>query len=364
MKAITDIVIKSGQGDYRVNFFTTLEELSSELDQSQGKYFFLVDDRIEKLHPKLTSILNRQNVMRLVSNEKTKTIDGVKKISEWLVKSGADRKSKLVGIGGGVIQDVTTFTASIYHRGLQWIYVPTTLLSQSDSCIGAKCGINLGEYKNQLGVIYSPSAVFICQEFLTTLDQEMIRSGIGEMIKLSLTGGSNFYAGFEDYLLDKPRISSAQISPFVAQSLFAKKEIIELDEYEYDLRRILNYGHTFGHALEAITSNKIDHGTAVVFGMDLINYLGMKWGMTPAALSNRIRKLLELSGYAINVPIKVSAQDFISKIKHDKKTAEGIVNFAVLHEIGDLRIVPRKIDKKLEREIEEYLNEHSLFTFA
>jgi 3-dehydroquinate synthase len=251
----------------------------------------------------------------------------------------------------------------IYYRGIRWTYIPTTLLSQSDSCIGAKCAVNLKGHKNQLGVIHSPSEVLIVEEFLNSMSDEGIKSGFGEIYKLSVTGTCHFYSELKEYLSEYG-LQKKNVLEIIQLSLLAKQEIIELDEYEQDLRRILNYGHTFGHALESLSDHKISHGVAILFGMDLINYVGVNWNITNKDFYSDFKSTITKYYKDLTFNIKVDSAMLLKEILTDKKMFEGNMNFAIPKNIGDIRIVKSKIDDDLQKIIQDYLDNESIFNFS
>jgi 3-dehydroquinate synthase len=345
--------ISSAQGDYPVEFYESVIDLSSEKTWPSDCYF-LVDRNVWELYKSKLDFIQAEKTLILDAHEKVKTMQGVTDVIEWLNQKGATKSSLVVGIGGGIIQDISTFVSHVYYRGIKWIYVPTTLLSQSDSCIGAKCGINVLSNKNQVGVLHSPSKVLIVQEFLQTLDRVDYESGYGEIFKLSVTGPNQFFSTLEEHLV-KHGLEHSKALPIIAQSLNAKKAIIEIDEYEQDLRRILNYGHSFGHSLESLTENRISHGYAVLFGMDLINFLGVEWGITSADFAMEFRKLISSHFPSLQIE-RVDSHRLVEGLKKDKKTLHGKINFAVVKEVGNIVIVEREINKDLESLVEKYLS--------
>jgi 3-dehydroquinate synthase len=352
------IVIKSRQGDYKVDFVSNVSELSS-LSVS-NETFVVADALVYELYSAQLGKLTDLPTYLVDANEETKTIEGVSNLVDWLLKNKATRSANIIALGGGVIQDLVTFTAHIYYRGVSWTFLPTTLLSQSDSCIGAKCGINVLPLKNQLGVLHSPSHVVICSAFLETLPSIEIDSGYGEIYKLSLTGSGEFFQLLEKEVSDNGHKNS-QILELTRLSLIAKQEIIEEDEYESDLRRVLNYGHSFGHALEALTHNQVPHGIAVMWGIDIINFLGEKWGISNPEIVTRVKLLIE-NTVDFQIEEMPSASDFVRMLGRDKKVENGLMNFAVMHEIGDIRIHSKALDEDLVLLVQEYLDGKPLFT--
>jgi 3-dehydroquinate synthase len=355
-------MIKSKQEDYPVFFFSDINE--AILNVTASDLFILIDRNIHDIYKvQLNDFLSKNPYFIAEPTEQFKSLSGVEKVAEWLVENKATKSSHIIAIGGGITQDVATFVSSIYHRGIRWTFFPTTLLSQADSCIGAKCGINLNEVKNQLGVIYAPSQVFIVEEFLGTLSEEEFKSGFGEIYKLSVTGEREFYEELKSHL-SRNGLKNVNMKQLIKLSLLAKQEIIELDEYENDLRRVLNYGHTFGHALEAISKNKIPHGVAILFGMDLINFLGFKWGITSQDFFLDFRKTIQNHYRELNYKIVIDASKLIDKIKSDKKMFAGSMNFAVPIKSGEIIIHKYVIDDKLKILVQEYLDHETIFNFT
>jgi 3-dehydroquinate synthase len=349
-----NLVIDSAQGAYPVTFHKSVSNLAYILDLQEDAYF-LVDEKVWELHKEKLTFVNQTRMLLLVADEDTKNLRKVIEVVEWLNQLGATKSSLLVGIGGGVIQDVSTFVAHIYYRGIKWVFLPTTLLSQSDSCIGAKCGINVLGKKNQIGVLHSPSGVYIAEEFLGTLNKVEFESGFGEIFKLAVTGTNEFYCDLKAHL-DTYALSPENSLPLIERSLVAKKTIIEIDEYEKDLRRILNYGHSFGHSLEALSNNKITHGYAIIFGMDLMNCLGMNWGITDPDFETDFRQLVASYFPDFKLEEKIDPRLLVEGLKKDKKVEHGRINFAVVRKVGQIEIVQKEIDDALLREVENYLN--------
>jgi len=264
MNDLDNLLVHSGQGNYPVEFFVNIEELIASKSEHSDEVFIVIDEHVLDLYPVLSSFYPKSPIYTVVASEATKTLQGVEELSSWLISVSATRSSRIIAIGGGVVQDLVTFTAHVYYRGISWEFIPTTLLSQSDSCIGAKCGINVAPFKNQIGVFHSPSKVSIVSEFLNTLSEIDLESGFGEIFKLSVTGHDEFFDALKHFLL-LPRRTNNELLNLLHLSLKAKKSVIEEDEYENDLRRILNYGHSFGHALESLTNYAVSHGHGVFF---------------------------------------------------------------------------------------------------
>lgn len=225
-------------------------------------------DAIIFIDERLNHVLSgkRANVIRVAATEKNKSLEQAAPIITKLRELGANRSTHVLAIGGGIIQDIVTFVTSIYMRGIPWSYLPTTLLGMVDSCIGGKSSINVSGYKNLIGNFYPPTKVVIDLDFLKSLNAEQIVGGLCEAIKICYARSMEQFAA---YLADAPTITMtpSQAKRIVVQSLRAKQWFIEIDEFDQKERLLLNFGHTFGHALEAGTEFRITHGIAVGIGM-------------------------------------------------------------------------------------------------
>lgn len=354
--------IKSGQGDYAVDFPATTGDLLEAL-LAVPRAIVIMDRNIATLYAsQLAPLLQACPTLLIDATEEEKTPAGVTRAWEFFQQSDATKQTAVIVIGGGIIQDIGQFAAHNYYRGLNWHYVPTTLLGMADSCIGAKCGINLGAYKNQLGVFHSPARVLICLPFLQTLSDTEIRSGYGEIVKLLLTrSGPELFAGLRDEV-DARGFRNPRLAEFIRQSLEVKKTVIEEDEYERDLRRILNYGHTFGHALEAITHHGIPHGMAVAWGVDLANYISWRGGLLAEADFQAMHQFLA-AHWGWQLPRRVGAEELVAGTKRDKKVADGKINLILCTRPGELRIVPRIYDDTLTATVAEYLERYNVVSY-
>ncbi len=354
-----NMMIKSLHHDYAVTFSESVDALGSQLEKYQNKVF-VIDNRVLDLYSeKLSPIFDGSPTYAVSALESTKTVEGVQKLLDWLLEQNCNRSTTIIGVGGGIVQDLVTFTSNIFYRGTSFVLVPTTLLSMCDSCIGAKCGINYGSFKNQLGVIHAPSGVHIIADFLDTLDEVDIKSGYGEILKLAITGSQVAF----DELVHQVELNGLQgphLLDLVRQSLEIKKVIIELDEYEHDLRRILNYGHTFGHALEALTNHMIPHGLAVAWGIDVINYLQAEREPRLRALYVQAHDFIS-SHLSFKLDVFPSATELVDMTKRDKKMSGKILNLALPNSAGELIISPTELDESLVRTVAKYLQDENVF---
>lgn len=356
---IQTLPIRSAQGDYQVHFSP---DVSSALAATVtvGDCFYLVDATVMRLYDsELKEPLSSRPCLVVEATEEAKTLGGVSMVVDWLQKNNATKGSVIVAVGGGIIQDLATFSSHIYYRGIRWIHVPTTLLSMSDSCIGAKCGINLNEFKNQLGVFQSPSAVFVASSFTRTLSDLDVASGYGEILKLMLTGAPD---GLDrlDRAVASGGLRNPQLAALIYESLSVKKVVIEEDEYERDLRRVLNYGHTFGHALESLTSHEVPHGLGVAWGIDLVNHIAVARGLLSEDVFARVHRWI-LEQMPFRLSRRVSPAELIAAARRDKKATGNTVNLVLLERPGSLKIVKVPFDATLEAQVADYLERHDVF---
>jgi 3-dehydroquinate synthase len=250
--------IKASSGNYRVTVGKGM--LSSSLNQHTD-VVILIDDFLTSALPP-----GDKKVIYVTAVEGSKSLEQAAPIVIKLRELGAHRRTHLLAIGGGIIQDVATFLASIYMRGIPWSYLPTTLLGMVDSCVGGKSSINVYGYKNLIGNFYPPSEVIIDLDFLHTLNAEQLIGGLFEAAKICYARSPAEFAG---YLADVPSVTMSpdQAERIIIRSLLSKQWFIEIDEFDQKERLLLNFGHTFGHALEAGTDFRISHGIAVGIGM-------------------------------------------------------------------------------------------------
>lgn len=308
--------VKSIIHDYDVQFIDNFEQtISNELIDGD---FIIVDNKIKELYSKqLTPILCKFQHIGIHATENQKSYQGIIPIIQILIENGFRKNHRLVAIGGGITQDVTAFISSIMYRGVNWIFFPTTLLAQGDSCIGSKTSINFGEFKNQIGGFYPPNKIFIDPVFIDTLSEKEMKSGMGEMLHYFIVSGSEDFNMYKN--LYKQAYSDKNIlAKLIARSLEIKKSYIEVDEFDQNIRQVFNYGHSFGHAIESLTHYKVPHGIAVCFGMDMANFISMKLGLIPAEIRNEIRVVVETiwKGYNIN---DIDIQLFLKALSKDKK---------------------------------------------
>jgi len=269
-------------------------------------------------------------VITIETGEKNKTIDTVRSVYEQLLAFEADRSSFIVGIGGGIVCDVAGFVASTYMRGVRFGFVSSTLLAQVDASVGGKNGVNFGGYKNLVGVFNQPEFVICDLNLLKTLPQREILSGFAEIIKHGAIADQDLFAYLEENCDRALDLEQTVIEKLVYDSVIIKSAIVNRDEKEKGERRKLNFGHTFGHAIEKVT--QVRHGEAVSAGMILASELGVKRGVLSMQDSARIARLLENFGLPVRLPF--DGQQVLEAIRMDKKREGDLIYFVLLREIG------------------------------
>jgi 3-dehydroquinate synthase len=310
------LVIHSHRGTYQVSFD---EDALDRLGQSPPKnWHFIIDAKVAKLYSNaLSRLLASPSVLQLEATESNKAIDKIEGYVEHLLQRRVRRSDVLIALGGGIVQDVVCFLATTVLRGLEWHHYPTTLLAQADSCIGSKSSINVGNKKNLMGTFYPPSNIFITTQVLETLDEKDIHSGIGEMLKVHAICGPE---AFDQIAKDYPRLLNDRdvLVRYIRQSLEIKKPYVELDEFDRGPRNVMNYGHSFGHAIESATDFAIPHGIAVTLGMDMANYVSMQLGRMGRPHFDRMHGTLAANYVGFeNVDIPFDA--FLTALGQDKK---------------------------------------------
>jgi len=323
-----DIAIQSHKGPYRVSFAEDL--LSKPEFLLEGQPLFLVDANVARLYADdLALVLSLPTTQIIEATEENKSIEQIIPVIARLVELRARRGQTLVAIGGGIIQDITCFIASTLLRGMPWRFVPTTLLAQADSCIGSKSSINLASAKNILGTFNPPGEIFLCTDFLDTLSERDLRSGIGEILKVhAIEGAASFdrvAADFDRLTTDRPLLLA-----YIRAALLIKKRFIEPDEFDRSIRLVFNYGHSFGHAIEAATDFAVPHGIAVSMGMDMANHIAVQRGLTPVTTFERMHPVLRRN-YAFEAATPIPLDRLLGALMKDKKNTSSALVLVMPH---------------------------------
>ena len=313
-----------------------------------GKVFVVTTEDVwrhagEPLRKALTGV--DFEVLHLPGGEDQKRLAPVEALAEEMVRRGADRTSVVIAFGGGIVNDMGGFLAAIFMRGIPVLQIPTTLLAQVDAAIGGKTGVNLVSGKNLIGAFHQPLAVLTDPAILDTLPDNEYRAGLYEIIKAGIIREPELF----QYLVEQRDAVIARrpeaVDHIIAESVRMKAEVVSSDEREGDLRRILNFGHTFGHALEAETRyQRFLHGEAVAWGMRAAIYLGESTGHVSA--EDSVEMLQVIADYGPIPPVDgIAAENLSARLIHDKKTVQGNVHFVLPVRIGEVTVVSGVDDK-------------------
>ena len=308
--------IQSHKGSYSVDFDNSCIEKFA--DWNFETTHLIVDRKVAQLYPEqLQSVLEAPSVLLLDALETNKSLEKLPDYVDFLVNNKIRRHHTLVAIGGGIVQDITSFLASTLLRGLEWIFYPTTLLSQADSCIGSKSSINCRGTKNILGTFTPPKKIYVSTCFLNTLEISELKSGVGEMLKVhAIAGPHDFQSIADDY--DGLFSDSETMMKRIRRSLEIKKENIEKDEFDKGPRLVFNYGHSFGHAIESATGFAIPHGIAVSIGCDMANYCAAKLGVCGEKIWKDMHPTFK-KNYQDYETVDIPFESFLSALGKDKK---------------------------------------------
>lgn len=325
------MIIQSVRGPYRAAFHLTVAEATKTVPRDRPFHCIVDSNVLELYRDRLAGLLrDAKSVLPLEATEDNKSLENLDLVRR-LSEQGVKRDHLLVAIGGGIVQDLTCFAASILFRGMDWALLPTTLLAQADSCIGSKSSINAAGVKNLVGTFHAPTLVAIATEFLDTLDPRELRSGIGEMLKVHIIDGP---ASFDRLAAEYERLHTdrATMLRFVRDSLEIKKALIELDEFDRGPRNVMNYGHSFGHAIEAATDFAVPHGIAVSMGADMANFIAVRLGRMEAAHFDRMHPVLRRN-YAGYDNLEIPFGKMMDALARDKKNV-GTVLTLILPDQG------------------------------
>ena len=339
------IKVETNTGNYPIIIGTNLSNNLSKILKDNSIYFnkgfLLIDNNLnQKIIKKLTSSLKQKKIIYKFSpSERNKNINNVVKILDLLQKNNFNRNDCLIAIGGGITGDTGGFAASLYKRGLKFINIPTTLLSQVDSSIGGKTGINTNYGKNLIGSFYQPKIVISDINFLKTLNKREIICGYGEILKHSLISNKNFYKFLSKNFSYITNLKSPFIEKAIYESCKIKKLVVEKDEKESGLRKILNFGHTFAHAFEASLgySKKLNHGEAVILGINTALKFSYKNKFLSTNEYNLVKEHIQNSKLPFNIKKYFSLKN-LNKILYfmtkDKKNNSDKINLILLKKIG------------------------------
>jgi len=316
-----------------------------------GHYVMITDNCVGSLYGKklLSSLKDaglNVHMIEFPAGEASKNINTVLDIAGNLLKLEADRETCLIALGGGVVGDITGFVASIFMRSVPYIQIPTTLIAQVDSSIGGKTGVDLPHGKNLLGTFYQPCAVFADLGFLDTLPEKEFNNGLAEIIKYGAIDDEKMFRTLESNMEAIKLKDPKYLLGLVENCCQIKKSIVEIDEKEQGLRRILNFGHTLGHALETISQYTITHGEGVALGMIAAARLSEKMGYLKGNETKRIEALIRSAGLPGKIPKSFAGDSIIPLLRMDKKKKGDIIHFVLLKKIG-MPFISGSIEPKL-----------------
>jgi len=349
------LTIKSRSHDYTVEEFVDLTSALRAVSQPEGACY-LIDQIFSDHHREaIASAIPRERAIFVKATEEQKSFAALTPLFIELMERHTKRDSVLTVIGGGVMQDIGCFVASVLFRGIRWEIIPTTLLAQADSCIGSKSSINIGPYKNQIGTFFPPHRVLLTSAVLATLPWDEIRSGVGEMIKLHLLAGELEYNQLIADLDQLP--GNLQIlDRWVPNSLRIKKTYIEQDEYDRGVRNLLNYGHTFGHAYESATGYEIPHGIAVTLGVLTATWISAKKDWVPMdyfrALKNQLRPWYEPFDLCLR---RAEFAAVVSALQRDKKNVGDTITCILTRGPGRMEKSRLDLNGQLQPQLLEFL---------
>lgn len=353
----TALSIRSRSHTYDVVTYPDLAAVVARFEKEPNAFFF-ADQRVVELYPEAFKTI--RGTPRLVStptSESTKSYEALTPIFVELFKAGLKKGSQMIIIGGGIAQDMGAFIASNVYRGIPFTLVPTTLLAQSDSCIGGKNSLNVAGYKNMLGSIVPPREVSLVFDVLKTLSDQDILSGLGEIIKLYyLDGRGETERNRIPRSPEELRKNGALARELVTNALEIKKKYVETDEFDTGIRNFLNFGHTFGHAFESATKYRIPHGIAVTLGMCAAAHFSEKLGMLPAGASKTLsHEFLSLCGGYEKELKAMNPDDVLAAMKLDKKNIGQQIVFILTRGAGSVEKTPLDAESKTGPWLREWL---------
>ena len=348
--------VKSRIKEYRVEFIGDFAE--GIRGKIKDNFFLVIDKRVNEIYGgKIRDVFFEGNVVVIEANEESKTLSKCNELIKYFMERNVRRDSVVFAFGGGVVEDIVAFVSMILFRGIDWVFYPTTLLAQADSCIGSKSSINVEGYKNLLGSFYPPTSVVIDVNFLKTLPPAEIKSGIGEILHFYLIGGKEDLARkmMDEY--EELIVSPGMMEKYILPSLQIKKEVIERDELDRGERNKFNYGHTFGHAIESVSSYAINHGQAVTIGMDIANYISMRAGVMETKIFDNIHTILKK-----NIPdfelSDSNTEAYFKALSKDKKNIGANLGCILARGLGDMFKMQLPMDDDFREYVKSYFRSY------
>jgi len=351
---MNNLKIKTGSREYPIHFqsdFKHLYQAIVDINKNYSSFVIITDSNVEKLYvdeikDQLSEFGKPVLVSVFTAGEKHKNIESIMTFYRDMIKFEADRKTLVIALGGGVAGDMAGFCAATYMRGVDFIQIPTTLLSQVDSSVGGKTGIDFNGYKNIVGAFYQPMFVYINVNTLKTLPKREFYAGMGEVIKHGFIRDLEYVQFLEEYKDEILEYNTDRLIEMIAWSCRIKKSVVDEDEKENGIRALLNFGHTFGHAIERLKEFELIHGECVAIGMHGGLTLSKELGLISGDELERGLKLI--NDYHLPIKVKGLERDQVYKeLYHDKKTTHNMLVFALIDTIGSSRLNDKSIEKKL-----------------
>lgn len=304
-----------------------------------SRYVIITDSNVNPLYgEKARSFFHdaglTASLIEIPAGEAYKNMSTLVDVAGRLLDLGADRETVLIALGGGVVGDLTGFIASVYMRSVPYIQIPTTLVGQVDSSIGGKTAVDLPQGKNLLGTFYQPGAVFADLDFLETLPEKEFENGLAEIIKYGVIEDEKMFRRLEEDMEAVRSRDSAELIKIIETCCRIKKSIVEIDEKEQGLRKILNFGHTLGHALEAVSDYSLAHGEGVALGMVAAAKLSAKLQHLPEWEAERLQHVIARAGLPVNIPDPLDLETVVGRLKMDKKKKDNKIHFVLIKNIG------------------------------
>ncbi|MCX6989586.1 MAG: 3-dehydroquinate synthase [Chlamydiae bacterium] len=314
------------------NFFTKVKKLGSS-------FALITDSLLDKLYSEEVLLsFSRENIpldlIVIPADEPHKTRETKAYIEDRLIQLGKGRDTVLIAFGGGVVSDITGFVASTYCRGIPYVTIPTTLLSMVDASIGGKTSVNIGPYKNMIGTFYPPKILAMDTRFLKSLSDHHWRNGSAEIIKYGLIADSEIITTLTDRFIQWQKRDPLLVTEIIRKCVEIKCHIVSEDPKEKGFRRVLNFGHTVGHAIESLENYTMGHGDAIAFGMCMESYISMRLGKLPAQDFSKILNLLLMFGFPLKPSENISLDKLETLMSLDKKSTADATRFVILERIG------------------------------
>ncbi len=351
--------IDIGIEKYSIYFTETIEQIKISLKEiinvyNPSKLFLICDINVYNIYKSFVNemcIEMKAELLNICCLEEKKNIDTVSAIYDFLIEKHANRDSMVIALGGGIAGDIVGFACSTYMRGIKFINVPTTLISQTDSSVGGKVGYNYKDIKNSIGAFYNPKAVIICIDFIKTLPEEQFKSGLGEVIKYSLIYDKEMLNYMETNYKDILNISYRSLSYLIKNCVEIKRQVVTEDFKDEGLRNILNFGHSIGHAIEVDSHYSISHGEAVALGILVALKISEGKFNLDKNLYSRIVNLYANLGIRLNYDIS-NYDEFMNALRHDKKNDQNI-RFVLIKDIAKCEIKVKVTEDEIRTAIKE-----------